>query len=721
MASGAAEAFELRLIDGDAEARPIQRQHRAILDREGFGQHIILIVMAADAMGVTTGGRADGNDAGQRNTERRQGEMHIGRIADRRFDRAVDVAGPVGGFSEGRDLAGTHEAAGFREVDRDAIGALSTIEIERVVQIPAGLIGDDGNGGAARDLGHLPQAHRRLLHIIRTGIGQLPDDADGGLGLAISLVGVETQTDAVLQFAPQDADEPDVPRGIDAALDLQGGDAVRHGTKRLVDRFRLRHQAHHMGDRNARAARAPEQLVEKLAHQNRERIPERTVHAKGSGAFGTFTLSRDLSQYTKARIFTEVGQKTDLLLRFSTVAGERGAADAERDVRGFALKFYTKDGNWDLVGNNTPVFFVRDPMKFPDFIHTQKRHPRSNMRSPTAMWDFWSLSPESLHQVTILFSDRGLPRSYRHVNGYGSHTFSFWNDAGERYWVKFHFKTQQGHEYMTNDQGNALIATDRESSQRDLYDSIEHGDFPKWKVQVQIMPEADAEKTAYNPFDLTKVWPHADYPCIDIGMMELNRNPENYFAEIEQSSFSPSNVVPGIAFSPDKMLQARIFSYADAHRYRVGTHYEMLPVNRPQAKVTTYHLDGSMRFDAPRGPDAYYEPNSFNGPVEVVSAKEPPLRISGDAERYNHRVGNDDYSQPRALFNLFDAQQKDRLCGNIAASMGGVPDFVTDRAIGEFTKVDPAYGEGVRRALEKSRVDTANSAPPSAGTRIAAE
>jgi catalase len=459
------------------------------------------------------------------------------------------------------------------------------------------------------------------------------------------------------------------------------------------------------------------QLIEKLAHQNRERIPERAVHAKGSGAFGTFTLTRDLSQYTRAKMFTEVGAKTDMLLRFSTVAGERGAADAERDVRGFALKFYTTEGNWDLVGNNTPVFFVRDPMKFPDFIHTQKRHPRTNMRSPTAMWDFWSLSPESLHQVTILFSDRGLPKGYRHVNGYGSHTFSFWNDAGERYWVKFHFKTQQGHEFFTNEEGNALIATDRESSQRDLYESIERGDFPKWKVQVQIMPELDAEKTPYNPFDLTKVWPHKDYPCIDVGMIELNRNAENYFAEIEQSSFSPSNIVPGISFSPDKMLQARIFSYADAHRYRIGTHYEMLPVNRPQTQVNTYHMDGSMRFDAPRGPDAYYEPNSFNGPVEVRSAQEPPMRISGDVERYNHRVGNDDYGQPRLLFNLFNDEQKARLFSNIAASMGGVPEFILERAIGEFSKVDPAYGDGVRRALAVVQT-TANSAPRSGSAGV---
>ncbi|HEY0418324.1 MAG TPA: catalase, partial [Acetobacteraceae bacterium] len=408
--------------------------------------------------------------------------------------------------------------------------------------------------------------------------------------------------------------------------------------------------------------------------------------------------------------FAAAGKQTDVLLRFSTVAGERGAADAERDVRGFALKFYTEDGNWDLVGNNTPVFFIRDPLKFPDFIRTQKRHPRTHLRSNTAMWDFWSLSPESLHQVTILFSDRGLPTGFRHVNGYGSHTYSFWNDAGERHWVKFHFKTMQGHRHWTNEEGNAVIANDRESAQRDLYEAIERGEFPRWKVQVQIMPEAEAERTAYNPFDVTKVWPHADYPPMDIGVLELNRNPEHYFAEIEQSSFSPSNIVPGIGFSPDKMLQARIFSYADAHRYRVGTHYEALPVNRPKARVDTYHADGAMRFDAPKGRDAYYEPNSFGGPVEQPSAKEPPLRISGDADRYNHRIGNDDYSQPRALFRLFDEGQRKRLFANMAAAMKGVPREIVDRQIVHLNLVDPAYGAGVDEALRVAAV-TAASAP----------
>ena len=411
------------------------------------------------------------------------------------------------------------------------------------------------------------------------------------------------------------------------------------------------------------------QLLEKLAHQNRERIPERVVHAKGWGAHGTFTVTHDITRYTRASIFGQVGKQTPMIARFSTVAGEAGAADAERDVRGFALKFYTDEGNWDLVGNNTPVFFIRDPLKFPDFIHTQKRHPRTNLRSPTAMWDFWSLSPESLHQVTILMSDRGLPTDVRHINGYGSHTYSFWNAAGERFWVKFHFKTMQGHKHWTNAEAAAIVGQTRESTQEDLYGAIEKGDFPRWKVCVQIMPELDAEKTPYNPFDLTKVWPHGDYPLIDVGILELNRNAENYFSEIEQVAMSPSNMVPGIGASPDKMLQARIFSYADAHRYRIGTHYEALPVNAPKCPVHHYHKDGAMRFTPNMPGDHYYEPNSFGGPTQDPSFAEPPLRISGDAARWDHRAGNDDYTQPGNLFRLFDDGEKQRLFDNIAAAM----------------------------------------------------
>ncbi len=443
------------------------------------------------------------------------------------------------------------------------------------------------------------------------------------------------------------------------------------------------------------------QLIEKLAHQNRERIPERVVHAKGWGAYGTFTVTKDITKYTRAKLFSQVGKKTDLIARFSTVAGELGAADAERDVRGFSLKFYTEEGNWDMVGNNTPVFFVRDPLKFPDFIHTQKRHPKTNLRSPTAMWDFWSLSPESLHQITTLFSDRGIPTSPRFMNGYGSHTYSFWNAKGERYWVKFHFKTQQGHRHLTNAESEAAIGKSRETYQEDLFGAIERGEFPRWTLYVQVMPELDAGKTSYNPFDLTKVWPHKDYPLIEVGVMELNRNPDNYFAEIEQAAFSPSNAVPGIGFSPDKMLQARLFSYADAHRYRLGTHYEALPVNAPRCPVHHYHKDGAMRFFANNpNPDAYYEPNSFGGPVANPDVAEPPLRISGDAARYNHREGNDDFSQPRALFELFDAGQKQRMFDNYAAAMQGVPENIVERQLALFDKVHPEYGAGVRKALK---------------------
>lgn len=442
------------------------------------------------------------------------------------------------------------------------------------------------------------------------------------------------------------------------------------------------------------------QLFEKHAHFNRERIPERVVHAKGSAAHGTFTVTKDITKYTKASIFSAVGKQTPCFVRFSTVAGERGAADAERDVRGFAVKFYTDEGNWDLVGNNTPVFFVRDPYKFPDFIHTQKRDPKTNLRSNTAMWDFWSLSPESLHQVTILFSDRGLPKSYRHVNGYGSHTFSFINAENKRVWVKFHFKTLQGIQNLTDEEAEKIVGCDRESHQRDLFESIQRGEFPKWRLMVQIMPEADAAKTPYNPFDLTKVWPHGDYPLHEVGIMELNRNPENYFAEVEQAAFSPANVVPGISHSPDKMLQFRIFAYADAHRYRLGVNYESLPVNRPRVPVETYHRDGGMRFDGNAGGSVNYEPNSFGGPQEDPAFKEPPLPISGDADRYDHRVGNDDYTQAGNLYRLLPAAEKQRLHAAIAKSMTGVPKEIIERQLAHFEKADPAYAAGIRAALK---------------------
>lgn len=441
------------------------------------------------------------------------------------------------------------------------------------------------------------------------------------------------------------------------------------------------------------------QLIEKLAHQNRERIPERVVHAKGWGAYGKLTITNDITHYSKAKIFNQVGKKIDLIARFSTVAGEAGAADAERDVRGFALKFYTEEGNWDLVGNNTPVFFVRDPYKFPDFIHTQKRHPRTNLRSPTAMWDFWSLSPESLHQITMLFSDRGLPQSVRHINGYGSHTYSLINENNERVWVKFHFKTEQGHKHWTNAEAQEIVGRTRESTQEDLYYAIEKGNYPKWKFYIQVMTEEQANQTAFNPFDLTKVWPHSDFPLIEVGILELNRNPENYFSEIENAAFSPSNIIPGIGFSPDKMLQARIFSYADAHRYRLGTHYEALPVNAPRCPMAHYHKDGPMRFTDNNTTDAYYEPNSFGGPTEDPGQTEPPLQVTSPANRYDHREDNDDYTQPGNLYRLLTNDERERLHNNIAGSMQGVPKEIIQRQLAHFEKADPNYSKGVEIAL----------------------
>jgi len=440
-------------------------------------------------------------------------------------------------------------------------------------------------------------------------------------------------------------------------------------------------------------------LFEKMAHFNRERIPERVVHAKGSAAYGTFTVTNDITQHTMANVFAKAGKKTEMIVRFSTVAGERGAADAERDPRGFAAKFYTDQGNWDLVGNNTPVFFVRDPLKFSDFIHTQKRDPRTNLRNHTSAWDFWSLSPESLHQVTILFSDRGLPRSYREMHGFGSHTYSFINAAGVRSWVKFHWVTQQGNAFYTDAEAAEVVGQDRESHQNDLFHAIETGNFPRWKLCVQIMPEAAAATYHVNPFDLTKVWPHGDYPLIEVGEMELNRNPENYFAEVEQAAFAPANVVPGIGHSPDKMLQARILSYTDAHRHRLGVNYQSLPVNAARCPVMGYHRDGGMRFDGNSGGAVNYEPNSFGGPVDCPALNEPPLAIHGDAAHYDHRDGNDDYTQPGNLFRLMNAGQRARLFANIARHMRSVPLEIQLRQICHFFRADPAYGAGVAQAL----------------------
>ncbi len=440
--------------------------------------------------------------------------------------------------------------------------------------------------------------------------------------------------------------------------------------------------------------------LEKLAHFDREVIPERRMHAKGSGAYGVFTVTHDVTKYTKAKIFSEVGKKTDLFVRFSTVAGERGAADAERDIRGFAVKFYTEEGNWDLVGNNTPVFFLRDPLKFPDLNHAVKRDPHTNLRSARNNWDFWTSLPEALHQITITMSDRGIPYSYRHMNGYGSHTFSLINASSERFWIKFHLKTQQGIKNLTDEEAEAIVGKDRESHQRDLYESIENGDFPKWDVKIQVMPEADAAKCPFNPFDLTKVWPHGDYPLIDVGVLELNRNPQNYFAEVEQSAFNPANVVPGIGFSPDKMLQGRLFSYGDAQRYRLGVNHHLIPVNRARCPVHGYHRDGAMRVEGNYGSTLGYEPNSYGEWQEQPEFLEPPLPLQGAADHWSHREDDDDYySQPGALFRMMSPEQKKVLFENTARAMGDAPKEVKIRHIGNCMKADPAYGEGVAGAL----------------------
>lgn len=441
------------------------------------------------------------------------------------------------------------------------------------------------------------------------------------------------------------------------------------------------------------------QLIEKMAHFNRERIPERVVHAKGAGAYGTLKITGDISAYTRAKLFSKVGNQCDMVIRFSTVAGEQGSADTARDPRGFACKFYTEEGNWDMVGNNTPVFFVRDPLKFSDFIHSQKRHPATGLRDSTMQWDFWSLSPESLHQVTILFSDRGIPATYRHMDGFSSHTYSLWNEKGERFWVKWHFKTEQGIKCFTNAEAAEVAGNDLDYHRRDLHQAIENGDFPKWKVYVQIMPESEAETYHINPFDLTKVWPHKDYPLIEVGLMELNRNPENFFAEIEQAAFEPGNAPIGMGVSPDKMLQARVLSYPDAHRYRIGVNYATLPVNKPKCPMHTYHRDGHMRFDGNEGGEVNYEPNSFNGPVDQPALKEPALKLSGDADRYDHRSGNDDYQQAGDLFRLITEDKKALLIGNIVAAMETIPDDIKRRQIAHFYNADPEYGRRVAEGL----------------------
>lgn len=440
-------------------------------------------------------------------------------------------------------------------------------------------------------------------------------------------------------------------------------------------------------------------LIQKMAQFNRERVPERVVHAKGSGAFGYFEVTNDVTQWTSAAFLNKVGNKTDLLARFSTVAGEQGSADTVRDPRGFAVKFYTEEGNYDLVGNNTPIFFVRDPSKFQDFIHSQKRMPGDDMRSNNAQWDFWSLSPESIHQVTFLMTDRGTPHTYRHMHGYGSHTFMWVNARGEHFWIKYHFKTNQGIENFTDADAKVMTATDPDYHRRDLREAIAKNDFPSWSLKVQIMPFADAENYRFNPFDLTKVWPQGDYPLIPVGRMVLDRNPANFFAEVEQASFEPANMVPGIGPSPDKMLLGRLFSYPDAHRYRIGTNYLQLPVNQPHNEVHSYNKDGSMRYTH-SGEQPVYAPNSYGGP-KADSQRYPDVSwsASGDIMRsaYVPHKDDDDFVQPGNFYReTLSQEERDHLVDNIAAHMNqGVELQIKQRAVQLWYQVDKDLGTRV--------------------------
>ena len=440
--------------------------------------------------------------------------------------------------------------------------------------------------------------------------------------------------------------------------------------------------------------------LEKLAHFDREVIPERRMHAKGSGAFGTFTVTHDISKYTKAKIFSEIGKKTEMFVRFSTVAGERGAADAERDIRGFAMKFYTEDGNWDLVGNNTPVFFIRDPLKFPDLNHVVKRDPRTNLRSAKNNWDWWTLLPEALHQITITMSDRGIPYSYRHMHGFSSHAYSMINAKNERIWVKFHLVTQQGIKNLSDAEAEAVVGKDRESHQRDLYENIECGNFPRWTMFIQTMTDEQAKDMKYNPFDLTKVWYHKEHPLIEVGVMELNKNPENYFADVEQAAFNPSNVVPGIGFSPDKMLQGRLFSYGDAQRYRLGVNHYQIPVNRPRSGYHSYHRDGLMRVDGNFGSTLGYEPNSYGEWEEQPEHKEPALNWTGPVAHWDFREDDSDYyTQPGQLFRLMTADKKKLLFENTARNIEGATLQTKVRHVVNCYRADPCYGKGVAEAM----------------------
>jgi len=442
-------------------------------------------------------------------------------------------------------------------------------------------------------------------------------------------------------------------------------------------------------------------LVEKLAHFDRERIPERVVHAKGAGAHGYFEVTHDVTKYTRAKFLSEVGKRTEVFARFSTVGGEKGSADAERDPRGFAVKFYTEEGNYDLVGNNTPVFFIRDPLKFPDFIHTQKRHPASNLKDPDMFWDFLSLTPESIHQVTVLFSDRGTPKSYRYMNGYSGHTFMWYNEGGKYWWVKIHFKTEQGAKNLTREEAVRMAGQDPDHATRDLYHSIANGEPPAWKVYAQIMTPGQVENYSFDSFDITKVWRHADAPLHPVGRMVLDRNPENYFADVEQAAFSPGNFVPGIGTSPDKMLQGRLFSYHDTHRHRLGPNYHLLPVNAPRAtKENNYQRDGAMRVDANGGGGPNYWPNSFGGPVPDPDAGGPPIDVSGMADRHAYELTDDDFEQAGDLYGkVMTDTDREHLVGNIVAHLKNAQKRIQLRQTALFYKAKAEYGERVAKGL----------------------
>jgi catalase len=442
-------------------------------------------------------------------------------------------------------------------------------------------------------------------------------------------------------------------------------------------------------------------LIEKLAHFDRERIPERVVHAKGAGAHGYFEVTADVTKFTKAAFLSKIGKKTDVFLRFSTVGGEKGSADAARDPRGFAIKFYTEDGNYDLAGNNTPVFFIRDPLKFPDFIHTQKRHPATNLPDANMFWDFLSLTPESIHQVTILFSDRGTPATYRNMNGYSSHTYKWYNAKGEYFWVQYHFKTDQGIKNLTRKEAQKLCGEDPNHATRDLFESIERGDHPSWTLEMQILTPEQAKDFAWDIFDITKVWPHTEVPPIKVGKLVLNRNPANYFAEVEQAAFCPGNVVPGIAVSPDKMLQARVFSYHDTHIHRLGPNYHLIPINAPKyAAENSYQRDGFMQTGPNEGGRPNYWPNSFGGPQPDPRASEPPFEIEGRAGRYPYQHPNDDFVQAGNLYRkVMRDQDRKNLIGNIVDHLGGAQRRIQLRQAAIFYKADADYGRRVAEGL----------------------